>query len=51
VHWGTLELTDEALDAPPLALAALRDAQGVGADEFFVLAIGETRLLPRRIAR
>jgi len=48
VHWGTFELTDEALDEPPRALAALRAAQGMDADAFFVLAIGETRRLPRR---
>jgi len=48
VHWGTFELTDEALDEPPRALAALREAQGMAADEFFVLAIGQTRRLPPR---
>ncbi len=48
VHWGTFELTDEALDAPPRALAAARRAQGVPEDDFFTLAIGETRKLPRR---
>jgi len=48
VHWGTFELTDEALDAPPAALPAARGAQGVAAEDFFVLAIGETRRLPPR---
>ena len=51
VHWGTFELTDEALDEPPKALAALRAAQGVVDDEFFVLAIGETRKVPPRSIR
>ena len=51
VHWGTFELTDEALDEPPKALAALRAAQGVVEDEFFVLAIGETRRVPLRTIR
>lgn len=48
VHWGTFELTDEPLDTPPVALAAARRAQGVADDAFFVLAVGQTRRLPRR---
>lgn len=48
VHWGTFELTDEALDEPPKALAAQRRAQGLSEDEFFVMAIGETRVLRPR---
>ena len=48
VHWGTFSLTDEALDAPPKALAALRAAEGIADDELFVMAIGETRLLRPR---
>lgn len=48
VHWGTFALTDEPLDQPPLDLAAARQAAGLADDDFFVLAIGETRQLPRR---
>jgi N-acyl-phosphatidylethanolamine-hydrolysing phospholipase D len=48
VHWGTFELTDEALDEPPRQLVAQRRAAGVSEEEFFVLAIGETRRVPRR---
>jgi N-acyl-phosphatidylethanolamine-hydrolysing phospholipase D len=48
VHWGSFELSDEALDEPPRALAAARAEQGVAETQFFVLAIGETRRLPRR---
>ena len=49
MHWGTFELTDESLDEPPRALAAARQAAGVPEDEFFVLAVGQTRrLAPRR---
>ena len=49
IHWGTFELTDEALDQPPKDLARARTAAGLTADDFFVLAVGETRrLAPRR---
>jgi N-acyl-phosphatidylethanolamine-hydrolysing phospholipase D len=48
MHWGTFVLTDEALDQPPKALQKAREAQGIGADEFSLMAIGETRrLVPR----
>jgi N-acyl-phosphatidylethanolamine-hydrolysing phospholipase D len=50
VHWGTFELTDESLDEPPRKLAELRAARGMPEDEFFVLAIGETRRLAPRAA-
>ncbi len=48
VHWGTFQLTDEPLDEPPRVLAQLREAAGLPEEAFFVLAIGETRLLPPR---
>jgi N-acyl-phosphatidylethanolamine-hydrolysing phospholipase D len=51
VHWGTFELTDEPLDQPPKDLAAARLAAGVQEEDFFLLAIGETRKLPVRAAR
>jgi N-acyl-phosphatidylethanolamine-hydrolysing phospholipase D len=40
MHWGTFQLTDEPLDQPPQDLAAARQAQGVGEQDFFVLPIG-----------
>ena len=49
VHWGTFELTDEPLDEPPRVLAAQRQASGLREEEFFVLAIGETRRLGGRL--
>ncbi len=50
VHWGTFELTDEALDEPPRALAEARQQTGLSEDEFGVLPIGGTLRLPRRDA-
>jgi N-acyl-phosphatidylethanolamine-hydrolysing phospholipase D len=48
MHWGTFQLTDEALDTPPLKLVEERRAAGLQDDDFFVLAVGETRRLPPR---
>ena len=48
VHWGTFALTDEPLDEPPRVLVQERQARGLREDEFFTIAIGETRLLPPR---
>jgi N-acyl-phosphatidylethanolamine-hydrolysing phospholipase D len=49
VHWGTFELTDEALDEPPRVLATERRTQGLSEQDFFVMAIGETRPLAARV--
>ena len=48
VHWGTFILADEAPDQPPRDLAAARLKHGLQENDFFVLAVGQTRLLPRR---
>jgi len=40
MHFGTFQLTDEAIDAPLLALVAARQAAGV--DTFGTLGFGET---------
>ena len=48
IHWGTFNLTDEALDQPPSDLIAARKALGVADAEFFLLKIGETRKIRQR---
>jgi len=48
VHWGTFELTDEALDEPPRALAQARQRAGLAEGDFSVAAIGQTVRMPRR---
>jgi L-ascorbate metabolism protein UlaG (beta-lactamase superfamily) len=44
MHFGTFRLTDEAFDAPVLALGAARAAAGLDPGHFDVLDVGETRL-------
>ena len=48
IHWGTFELTDEPLDEPPRALAGAMQRAGLTEDQFFLLALGQTRKLPQR---
>lgn len=48
VHWGTFNLSDEALDQPPIDLAIARTAAKMKDDEFSVMAIGETRRFAAR---
>jgi N-acyl-phosphatidylethanolamine-hydrolysing phospholipase D len=48
IHWGTFNMTDEALDQPPIDLIAARKALGVAEADFFLLKIGETRKISRR---
>ena len=45
MHFGTFQLTDEAIDAPLHALAAARTAHGVAAADFDTLDFGETRII------
>ena len=49
VHWGTFQLTDEALDEPPRALRAALHRAGVEESAFEVLAIGDTRHIRPRL--
>ncbi len=50
VHWGTFALTDEPLDQPPKDLAAARLAANIRDDDFFLMAIGQTRRIDKRPA-
>jgi L-ascorbate metabolism protein UlaG (beta-lactamase superfamily) len=43
MHFGTFQLTDEAIDAPVLALREARTRLGVAEHAFDVLGFGETR--------
>jgi L-ascorbate metabolism protein UlaG (beta-lactamase superfamily) len=45
MHFGTFQLTDEAIDAPLVALAEARIRHGVAPSDFATLEPGETRLL------
>lgn len=49
VHWGTFALADDPIDQPLHDLAGARRAKGVSEDAFFLLPVGGTRQLPRRI--
>jgi L-ascorbate metabolism protein UlaG (beta-lactamase superfamily) len=44
MHFGTFQLTDEAIDAPLLALAEARDVAGLPEDRFTTHGFGETRI-------
>jgi L-ascorbate metabolism protein UlaG (beta-lactamase superfamily) len=46
MHFGTFQLTDEAIDAPIHALAEARDAAGLPPDHFTTQGFGETRIYP-----
>ena len=48
MHFGTFQLTDEAIDAPVRALAAARQAAGVPDEAFVTQGFGETRIYPTR---
>ncbi len=44
MHFGTFQLTDEAMDAPLEALAAARREAGISPDVFTTQGFGETRI-------
>jgi N-acyl-phosphatidylethanolamine-hydrolysing phospholipase D len=43
MHWGTFDLTDEAIDEPPRRFRAAAEAARLGSDRAWVMAVGETR--------
>jgi N-acyl-phosphatidylethanolamine-hydrolysing phospholipase D len=50
VHWGTFALADDALDAPLHGLARACGEKGIAPQDFFLLPIGGTRKLRRRMS-
>jgi L-ascorbate metabolism protein UlaG (beta-lactamase superfamily) len=46
VHWGTFQLTFEAIDDPPQRLAALRHASGSELNGFRTLEAGQSLMVP-----
>ena len=42
MHWGTFQLSDEGRDDPIKALAAARASNGIAAEDFSVVAPGES---------
>ncbi|MBO6555366.1 MAG: MBL fold metallo-hydrolase [Pseudomonadales bacterium] len=46
IHAGTFQLTYEAIDQPLEDLADALDEHDIAEDDFWVLAVGETRMLP-----
>ncbi|UDL93652.1 MBL fold metallo-hydrolase [Lichenihabitans sp. PAMC28606] len=48
MHFGTVQLTDEPIDEPLLALGQARAEAGLNIDDFTTLDVGETRVIPPR---
>ena len=48
MHWGTFQLTDEAMDEPPQRTRAAWQAAGLPPEDLWLLAPGETRWLDTR---
>jgi len=44
-HWGTFQLTDEAIEAPLVALAEAKEKHGIADDAFIVLRPGEGKMV------
>jgi L-ascorbate metabolism protein UlaG (beta-lactamase superfamily) len=48
VHWGTFQLSFEAIDDPPRSLAGLARARGLASDRFTATEVGQTFSVPAR---
>jgi L-ascorbate metabolism protein UlaG (beta-lactamase superfamily) len=46
MHWGTFQLTFEAINDPPRRLEALKRARGIAAERFVATEVGQTFLVP-----
>ena len=46
MHWGTFQLTFEAIDDPPRRLAAARSARGIAPERFVTTEVGRTFRVP-----
>jgi L-ascorbate metabolism protein UlaG (beta-lactamase superfamily) len=46
VHWGTFQLTFEAIDDPPKRLAALKRARGIAPERFVATEVGRSFSVP-----
>ncbi len=46
VHWGTFQLTFEAIDDPPRRLAALKRSRGIPPEAFVATEVGESFAVP-----
>jgi L-ascorbate metabolism protein UlaG (beta-lactamase superfamily) len=46
MHWGTFQLTFEAIDDPPMRLAAARRAQGIAPERFVTTEVGRSFRVP-----
>jgi len=46
MHFGTFQLTDEDVHAPPRQLREALARRGVGAEQFIVPEFGQTIMLP-----
>jgi L-ascorbate metabolism protein UlaG (beta-lactamase superfamily) len=48
IHWGTFQLTFEAINDPPNRLAALRKARGIPMERFRATEVGQSFKVPLR---